>query len=162
MMRTIRMALMAALLAVPSTRAAAQAPSVAVLPFQSGGAFARGGVDTRAMEQELASSLARALGGAGKAVSGAELERALAGTSLGTEGRIDAASAAKVGAAVGATHVVAGTFMDHFGKVRLDARVIDVRTGRVVKTASAGPGDRAEMTAMVNQLAAQVRAAAGG
>jgi TolB-like protein len=114
------------------------------------------------MEQELASSLARALGGAAQAVSGAELERALAGTSLGTEGRIDAASAAKVGAAVGATHVVAGTFMDHFGKVRLDARVIDVRTGRVVKTASAGPGDRAEMTAMVNQLAAQVRAAAGG
>lgn len=161
-MRTIRMALTMALLALPGGQAAAQAPSVAVLPFQSGGAFARGGADTGTMERELAASLTRELGGLARPVSGADLERALAGVSLGTEGRMDAGSAAKVGAALGATHVVAGTFMDHFGKIRLDARVIDVKSGRAVKTVSAGPGDRSEVPAMVRQLAEQVRAAVGG
>jgi TolB-like protein len=161
-MRTFRMALAMTLLLLPGSRAAAQAPSVAVLPFQSGGAFARGGVDTRAMERELAASLTRELGGLARPVSGADLERALTGVSLGTEGRMDAGSAAKVGAALGATHVVAGSFMDHFGKLRLDARLIDVKSGRVVKTASAGPGDRTELPRMVSQLAEQVRAAVGG
>jgi TolB-like protein len=161
-MRTIRMALGLALLALPAVQAAAQSPSVAVLPFQSGGAFARGGADTRAMERELATSLTRELGGLARQVSNADLERALAGVSLGTEGRMDAGSAAKVGAALGATHVVAGTFMDHFGKIRLDARVIDVKTGRAVRTASAGPGDRSEVPAMVSRLAEQVRAVVGG
>lgn len=161
-MRTIRMAVGLALLALPAGRVAAQAQSVAVLPFQSGGAFARGGADTRTMERELAASLTRELGGAARSVSSAELERALAGVSLGTEGRMDAGSAARVGAALGASHVVAGTFMDHFGKIRLDARVVDVQTGRVVRTASAGPGDRSELGAMVTRLADQVRAAVGG
>jgi TolB-like protein len=150
------------LLLLPGSRAAAQAPSVAVLPFQSGGAFARGGADTRAMERELATALTRELGGLARAVSAGDLERALAGVSLGTEGRMDAGSAARVGAALGATHVVAGTFMDHFGKIRLDARLIDVRTGRVVRTVSAGPGDRSEVPAMVTRLAELVRAAVGG
>ncbi len=114
------------------------------------------------MERELATALTRELGGLARAVSAADLERALAGVSLGPEGRMDAGSAARVGAALGATHVVAGTFMDHFGKIRLDARVIDVRTGRAVRTASAGPGDRSEVPAMVSRLAEQVRAAVGG
>jgi hypothetical protein len=52
--------------------------------------------------------------------------------------------------------------MDHFGKIRLDARLIDVRTGRVVRTVSAGPGDRSEVPAMVTRLAELVRAAVGG
>lgn len=161
-MRKTWMALAFTLLALPAARASAQAPAVAVLPFQSGGAFARGGVDTRAMERDLAASLTRELGGLARPVSAGELDRALEGISLGSEGRMDAGSAAKVGAALGATHVVAGTFMDHFGKIRLDARVVDVRTGRVVRTVSAGPGDRAELGAMVGQLAGQVRAVLGG
>ena len=160
-MRTIRMACTLALLALASLPAAAAAQSVAVLPFQSGGAFARGGADTRAMERELATSLTRELGGLARPVSAADLERALAGVSLGSEGRMDAGSAAKVGAALGATHVVAGSFMDHFGRIRLDARIVDVGTGRVVKTASAGPGDRSELGTMVTRLAEQVRAAVG-
>ena len=163
-MRKTWMALAFTLLALPAERASAQAPAVAVLPFQSGGAFARGGVDTRAMERDLASALSRELDsrGVGRPVSDADLQRALGGVSLGSEGRMDAGSAAQVGAALGATHIVAGTFMDHFGKIRLDARVVEVKSGRVVKTVSAGPGDRSEVPAMVGRLADQVKAAVGG
>lgn len=153
------LALSATLLSDVSPVAAQSAPAVAVLPFQSGGAYVRGGADTRSMERDLAQSLSRELGNRqAHPVSASEVNRALQGVSLGSEGRIDAASAAKVGAAVGASHVVAGSFMDHYGKVRLDARVIDVRTGKVVKTASAGPGERANLATLVSQLADQVAA----
>jgi len=37
-----------------------------------------------------------------------------------------------------------------------------VKTGRAVRTASAGPGDRSEVPAMVSRLAEQIRAAVGG
>ena len=43
-----------------------------------------------------------------------------------------------------------------------DARVVEVKSGRVVKTVSAGPGDRSEVPAMVGRLADQVKAAVGG
>ena len=56
----------------------------------------------------------------------------------------------------GASHVVAGTWQDHFGKVRLDARVVEVATGRVTATASAGPGDRTNLDALVQRLAAGI------
>ena len=148
-----------ATLSLPTPAAAQSAPAVAVLPFQSGGAYARGGADVKSMERDLAQALARELGSrSARPVPASDVNRALEGVPLGSEGRIDAASAAKVGEAVGASHVVAGSFMDHYGKVRLDARVIDVRTGKVVKTASAGPGERANLSALVSQLADQVAA----
>ena len=155
-----RMLSLSAVLALLATPVLAQSgPAVAVLPFQSGGTYVRGGADTRSMERDLAQSLARELGSRqARPVAASDVNRALEGVSVGSEGRIDAATAAKVGEAVGASHVVAGSFMDHYGKVRLDARVIDVRTGKVVKTASAGPGDRSAMASLVSQLADQVAA----
>src|SRR5262249_13213946 len=52
-------------------------------------------------------------------------------------GAIDPASAAKVGKLLGARYQVLGGYFDLAGTLRVDARVVEVETGRVVKSVAA-------------------------
>ena len=48
-------------------------------------------------------------------------------------GRVDAATAAKIGKLVGARYMVMGSFIDFYGDFRVDARLVDVETSEIVK-----------------------------
>jgi len=65
------------------------------------------------------------------------LDAVLAELKLANDGVVDAAAAARVGKMLGATQIVMGSVLQAFGRYRIDARMVDVETGGVGKTASA-------------------------
>jgi TolB-like protein len=57
-----------------------------------------------------------------------------------TDARFDASSAAKVGQLLGAQYILLGSFFDLMGTLRIDARLIEVETGRILGSAGkSGP-----------------------
>jgi hypothetical protein len=55
--------------------------------------------------------------------------------------------------------VVTGTFADFYGKFRIDARIIDVQTGQILKVVSnSDPAlqDRANLSQIINSLAEKI------
>lgn len=52
---------------------------------------------------------------------------------VGRGGWIDAATASRVARELGAQYAVTGTFVDHFGRLRVNAQLVDVRSGAIVK-----------------------------
>lgn len=48
-------------------------------------------------------------------------------------GRIDAATASRVARELGAQYAVTGSFVDHFGRLRVNAQLVDVRSGAILK-----------------------------
>jgi hypothetical protein len=90
------------------------------------------------------------------------VRQALQGQALGR--RIDAATAAKLGNELGARWAVTGTFADFYGKFRLNARLVDARTGQIVQVVSNDDPkrqDRAALDAIVRHVAHRLAAAAG-
>jgi TolB-like protein len=68
-------------------------------------------------------------------VERARLEEVLAELALGRSSKVDRTSAARVGKLLGARLLVLGSFFEIGGALRVDARVVDAETGRVVKGA---------------------------
>ena len=144
---------------VPAAIAAQDArPVIAVLPFEDGGSYGQDRDVFDALELGLQALLIGELSRypglelltrerAGRAPRGAEGARA-----------IDAASAASAGKAVGARYVVLGAFIDHYGRFRLDARIVDTESGRIVDVVSNDPAlrDRRELHAMLQSLASRI------
>jgi len=56
---------------------------------------------------------------------------------LGTSGRVDGATAAKIGKVVGARYAVMGSFIDLYGDFQVDLRVVNVETSEIIKTEKA-------------------------
>ncbi len=52
---------------------------------------------------------------------------------LGASGRVDANTAARIGKLTGAKYMILGGFIDWYSDFRIDARVVDVETGEIVK-----------------------------
>ena len=162
MRRTLSILLLAA--ALPLAGAAGQErTSVAVLPFENGGSYGQDREVFDALELGLQSLLITELTG-NQALNVLPRSRvAAAARPAAAEGAsaIDAATAASAGKALGAQYVVLGAFIDHYGRFRLDARVIDTGTGRIVDVVSNDPAlrDRRELYAMLQSLAARVTAA---
>ncbi len=107
----------------------------AVIPFQSQQSF---GLDQQSLAalgggiaQILATELSLSPGGT--ATPRSATSQAITSQQLPKADRIDAETAAKVGAMVGARYVIMGNFVDYYGKFRLNARVIEVATGSIVK-----------------------------
>ena len=115
----------------PDTR-----PGIAVLPFTNGGSYGLAKEDLDALqvgvqellltELDLNSNL--------RIVERSRIRAILEEQGLVEAGRVDAASAARVGKIVGARYVVTGVFIDLNGDFRLDGRIIDVETSEIVKT----------------------------
>lgn len=70
------------------------------------------------------------------------LQELLREQELGTEGRVEAGTAAEIGRLVGARYMILGSFVDVFEQVRMDARVVDVETGELLR--ARGLQDRRE------------------
>ncbi len=132
-------------------------PGIAVFPFTNGGSFGAGKEDLAALEigiqQMLLTELAQ--NDSLRIVDRSALKQIMEEQNLATAGRVDAATAARVGKLVGARYAVTGVFMDLNGKFRLDGRVVDVETGEVMKTQSV-QAKRDDLYALLVQLAGKV------
>src|SRR6266704_3875232 len=111
-------------------------PGIAVLPFNNGGSYGQGKEDFDALERGIAGMMISELSAnsAARVVEREQIQHLLDEQNLGAQGRVDAATAAKIGKLVGARYMVMGTFVDFYGDFRVDVRLINTETSEVVKT----------------------------
>ncbi len=130
--------LIGAVLAAPAAHAGAKnqaVPSVAVLYFDYEGQDPQMVI----LKKGIARMLLSDLSGSDRyqLVERARLEDIIAELKLNQTQKIDAATASRMGKLVGARYVVVGGFFDMFGSIRIDARVIEVETGKIIKSVGA-------------------------
>jgi TolB-like protein len=159
MMRTACLTLLlGALAAAPPVLAQADRPAVVVLTFENGGSYGLDSLDFsglgRAIPAALTADLARNPGVG--TIDRAQAQGLIDREGLARGGRVDAASAARVGKQLGAAYVVTGTFVDYYGRVRIDARLIDAGSGAILEVVSTGQRARAELPQMITEIAAQL------
>lgn len=132
-------------------------PGVAVMPFTNGGSYGTSPQDFSALsaglQQMLLTELAQHSGL--RVVERGILDEAMAEQDLGTTERVDARTAPEVGKLVGARYMITGVFTDTNGNFRIDARIIDVETGAVVRSREVRD-DREKLYDLVVDLASQV------
>jgi TolB-like protein len=123
--------------AAPDTR-----PGIAVMPFDNGGSYGQDKEDFDALERGIAGMMISELAQnpAARVVEREDIQRLIEEQNLGTAGRVDPQTAAKIGKLVGARYVILGSFIDFYGDFRVDARLVNVETSEVVKVES----DRAQ------------------
>ena len=131
---------------------------VAVLDFTD----AAPGAQMAALGKGLQSMLTTDLGavGAFQMIERARVEAIRAELKLGRSGLVDKRTAARVGKLLGATHLVAGSFTVVGERMRLDARLFAVRTGKVL-TSAAAEGERDAFFELEKTLARKLVAASG-
>lgn len=126
--------------AVPAMAPAQQdtRPGIAVLPFDNGGSYGQDRENFDALQRGIAGMLISELAAnpAARVVEREQVQRILDEQNLGTSGRVDPQTAARVGKLVGARYMVMGTFIDFYGDFRVDIRLVSVETSEVVKTES--------------------------
>jgi TolB-like protein len=130
---------------------------IAVLPFDNGGSYGQSKEDFEALgvgfQQMLTTELSQ--NNAFRVVERGQIKALLAEQDLGAAGRVDANTAAKIGKLVGAKYVVVGGFVDFYGDMRLDARIVNVETSEIVKSVG-GRDKRENLYASVTKLATDV------
>ena len=110
-------------------------PGVAVLPFLQGISIGAEKETLDALSIGLQQILITELSQneAMRVVERSVLRELMAEQDLARDGRVDAATAAKIGKLVGARYVFTGGFNDVNGQFRLDGRVVDVETSEIVR-----------------------------
>ena len=151
-----------ALTLVPALLAAQQRgqdtrPGIAVLPFNNGGSYGQGKEDFDALERGIAGMMISELSAnpAARVVEREEIQRLIDEQNLGAQGRVDAATAAKIGKLVGARYMVMGMFVDFYGDFRIDVRLINTETSEVVRTESEKM-QRDHLFEMIRNIAARL------
>jgi TolB-like protein len=119
---------------VPALASAAP-PTVAVMYFDYQGKDA----ELRLLKKGLASMLISDLAGqeAFSVVERERLEDVLSELKLQSSAKIDQTSAVKAGKLLGARYLVLGAYFDVLKTLRVDARVVEVETGKVLKSVGA-------------------------
>ncbi|HEX9755856.1 MAG TPA: CsgG/HfaB family protein [Gemmatimonadales bacterium] len=137
-------------------------PGIAVLAFENGGSYGRNREDYDALRRGVAGILISELSQNPRVrlVDRAETQRILDEQALAESGRVDAATAARIGRLVGARYMITGTFIDLYGEFRLDARVIDVETSEILATVRNDPKlkDVKQLHAIIQSVAQQLLA----
>ena len=133
-------------------------PGIAVLRFTNGGSYGQDKENFAALERGIPATLITelSLNPALRLVERTETQRLLDEQDLPESGRVDAATAAKIGTLVGARYIIAGTFIDYYGKFRVDARIVDVETSEILTVVQAGPKDRQALYQLLRDLARDI------
>jgi TolB-like protein len=118
---------------------AARTPTVAVLYFDYEGKRDDLAVLKTGLAQMLISDLGT--GESYRLVERARLQALLDEQKLGQTGKLDKVTAARVGKLLGAQLVVLGSFFDLGPTLRVDARLVDVETGKILHTVGATAKD---------------------
>ncbi len=152
--------------AVASTAVAQQSGPIviAVLPFEDRGSYGQDKEVFRALELGIPATFAVELSRHPRVrvADRARISQAVQAQNLGPNARADAATAAKVGSEAGARYAITGNFADFYGKFRIDARVVDVANGQILKVISnSDPNlqDRADLSRIIQSLTEKVLAA---
>jgi TolB-like protein len=114
---------------------AAPAPTVAVLYFDYDGKRDELAVLKKGLAQMLISDLA--VVEPYRVVERERLQALLDEQKLGQSGKIDRATAVRVGKLLGAQMMILGGFFELGPSLRVDARLVDVETGRIIATSGA-------------------------
>jgi TolB-like protein len=151
---TLAMTLAAGLVASTAGMAQDTRPGIAVITFQDGGSYGQEAEDfaalTVGLQQMLITEFAE--NGALRVVDRGRINELLAEQDLGASGRVDANTAAEIGRVVGAKYTVMGGFVDFYGDLRIDVRIVDTETSEIVKVERARD-ERENMFTMVVDLA---------
>jgi TolB-like protein len=141
LLRSLVPGLVALCLLGATASAADPPPTVAVLYFDYTGKDAELEVLRKGLAQMLISDLSAT--DAIRVVERDRLEDVLGELKLQGSAKIDPQSAVKLGKLLGARYLVLGGYFDLQGVLRVDARIVEVETGRVLKSfgANAKPGD---------------------
>lgn len=141
MRRTMTLLFLALLAWAPSAGAQDTRPGIAVLPFENGGSYGQDKENFEALERGIAGMLISELSRnpAARIVERENIQRLVDEQNLGADGRVDAATAAKIGKIVGARYMIMGGFVDLYGRFRVDARIVDVETSEVIKVVRSDP-----------------------
>ncbi len=125
--RTMLALLALAAFAVPARAQQDTRPGVAVLAFENGGSYGLNKEDYDALQRGMAGMMISELAANNgwRVVERAQVQKLLDEQNLGTSGRVDAQTAAKIGKLVGAKYVVTGSFIDLSGDFRLDVRIVN-------------------------------------
>jgi TolB-like protein len=159
MRRTMLVALALAALTPLGASAQDTRPGIAVMPFDNGGSYGREKEDFEALQQGIPAMLISELSknpGA-RVVDRSDINRILGEQNLATQGRVDAATAARVGKLVGARYMIMGGFTDYYGRMRIDARIVDVETSEILKVVSSQK-EREKLFDMINEVATAIMA----
>lgn len=134
---------------------------IAILPFEDRGSYGQDKEVFRALRLGIPTTLASELSRHPRVrlAPTSRVSQALQGQNLGPNPRIDAASAAKVGGQAGARYAVTGNFADFYGKFQVDARIVDVETGGILKVVSNNDPslqDRDDLSRIIRSLADKI------
>lgn len=137
---------LAALAATPVLHAQDSRPGIAVMPFTDGGSYGKDKEDFAALQKGLAAMMISELSANAqlRLVDRENIQSMIDEQNLGKDGRLDQATAAKVGKLVGAKYMVMGQFTDFYGRLRIDARLVDVETSEILKTMSSDKNAKRE------------------
>jgi TolB-like protein len=127
----MRPLLIALSLLAPSAAAAAK-PTVAILYFDYQGKDEQMGMLRKGLAQMLISDLSGS--DRFQIVERDRLQEILDELKLAQSNQIDKSSAAKIGKLLGARYMVMGGYFDLMGTLRVDARVVEVETGKVIRS----------------------------
>lgn len=132
-------------------------PGIAVFPFENGGSYGAEKENLAllglGLQQALTYELAQNTNL--RVIDRGSLRELLAEQDLAPDGRVDAATAARIGRIVGARYVINGGFIDLFGDFTLTGKIVDVQTSEVIRAAQAR-GPRKELYSLIVRLAADV------
>src|SRR3989454_7594279 len=97
-------------------------PGLAVFPIWNGGSYGQDRENFDALQKGMAAMIISELAAnpGARVVEREELQRLLEEQKLGAAGRVDDATAARIGKLIGARYVVTGTFIDFYGDFRVD------------------------------------------
>jgi curli biogenesis system outer membrane secretion channel CsgG len=129
-------------------------PTVAVLYFDYDGSNQSITSLRKGLAQMLISDISTE--GAVQIVERARLQEILAELKLGKSEHIDPATANKLGKLLGARFLVMGGYFEMMGNLRVDARIVEVETGRVVRSIGSHCGPDKFMD-LEQQLAGELR-----
>lgn len=165
MIRSLLSSAVAAAAVVSASWAQSEPVVIAVLPFEDRGSYGQDKEVFRALELGIPAVLIAELSRHPRArlADRARVARALQAQNLGPDARVDAATAARVGNDAGARYAVTGNFADFYGKFRVDARVVDVGSGQILKVVSNNDPalqDRADLSRIIQGLAEKILTAA--
>jgi TolB-like protein len=160
MRRRTWIALTAALIVAVPASGQDTRPGLAVLPFENGGSYGQEKENFEALQKGIPAMLISELqkNSAVRLVDRSQIQTLLGEQDLGKEGRVDASTAAKIGKLVGARYVIMGTFIDFYGKFRVDARIVNVETSEILKVVTNDPKlqKREELFRIIQSVAERV------
>ena len=129
-------------------------PGIAVLPFENGGSYGQDKENFEALQKGIPGMLISELAQnpAARVVDRDGIESMLAEQNLARDGRVDAATAARIGKLVGARYMIMGSFVDLYGRFRMDARIVNVETSEIIKVVKSD-GTRDDLFKLIQTLA---------